>query len=449
MRGRVVVIGAGLAGLSAARELEDRGYETLVIEARDRVGGRVWTRREGFAARQHAEAGADLIESEQTAVRALARRFRLPLVPILRRGFGYYGPDRAGQLRRQSMSAGSAELQVPLNNLIRDYKLAEQRWDGVVARRLARLSVADWVRSMARPGKRRTARFLLERLRSFRGLFLADPEDLSLLALVDFFAADPFGGEGTMARIRGGNDRLATAIASSLAEPPRLGTIARRIRARRNGVLVTVERRGRLDRIHADFCIVAIPAPLVPDLKIEPALPEPQAAAYRTATMGPATKLLLQFDRRFWRRTPSLFGSNQPIGAVWDGNEEQHGRAGILSCLAGGRASEELQSILDRDGPVGVAASLDWLGRPSGLVHAMAVDWGRDPWARGGYLTFGPGWNPLYREALARPHGRILFAGEQTSLRWQGYMNGAVESGQRAAAEVAARLSLPDQPRSR
>ena len=434
----MVVVGGGLAGLAAARELEDRGHEALVFEARDRVGGRVWTRREGFAARQHAEAGADLIESEQAAVHAVARRFRLPVAPILRRGFGYYGPDRAGQLRRQSMSAGSAELQAPLNDLIRDYKLGEQRWDGRVARRLAKLSVAEWVRSIARPGHARTSRFLLERLRSFRGLFLADPEDLSLLALVDFFAADPFAGEGTMARIRGGNDRLATAMAASLAEPPRLGTIARRIRARRNAVVVTVESRAGLDQIDADFCIVAVPAPLVPDLTIDPALPELQAAAYRTVTMGPATKLLLQFDRRFWRRTPSLFGTNQPIGAVWDGNEEQHGRAGILTCLAGGRASQELQSLLDRDGPMGVAAHLDWLGRPSGLIHAIAVDWGQDPWTRGGYLTFGPGWNPLYREALARPHGRILFAGEHTSLRWQGYMNGAVESGQRAAAEVTA-----------
>jgi len=438
MRTRVVVIGAGFAGLAAARELEDRECDVVVIEARDRVGGRVWTRREGFASRQHAEAGADIIEPDQTAVRALARRFRLPLAPILRRGFGYYGPDRTGKIRRQSMVEGLQEIQAPLNDLIRDYKLGEQRWDGVVAQRLSAISVADWARSMADRRNAATARFVLERLRSFRGLFLADPEDLSLLALVDFFAADPFGGEGTMGRVRGGNDRIATALAASLATPPRLGTIARRIRTRKNGVDVTVEGRTGLDRIHADFCIVAVPAPLVKDLTIEPALPEPQAAAYRTVTMGEATKLLLQFKTRFWRRAPSLFGSNQPIGAVWDGNEQQTSSGAILSCLAGGNASGELQSILDRGGPVEVAASLDWLGRPSRLLHAIAVDWGREQWTRGGYVVFGPGWNPLYRDALARPHGRILFAGEHTSLRWQGYMNGAVESGQRAAAEVVA-----------
>src|SRR5689334_10111489 len=149
----VLVAGAGLAGLAAARELEDRGAVTTVIDTRDRVGGRVWTCRDGFAQAQHAEAGADLIESDQTAVLALARRFRLRLVPILGRDLGYYGPDRAGRLRRQSMSAGSEEIQAPLATLIRDYKLGEQRWDGAFARRFADMSVAAWIRSLARTGQ--------------------------------------------------------------------------------------------------------------------------------------------------------------------------------------------------------------------------------------------------------------------------------------------------------
>src|SRR5689334_1080273 len=95
----VVVAGAGLAGLSAARELEHRGASVTVIEARTRVGGRVWTLREPFAARQHAEAGADLIEGEQEHVRALARELGLHPVRILRRGFGFYGPDGRGRRR--------------------------------------------------------------------------------------------------------------------------------------------------------------------------------------------------------------------------------------------------------------------------------------------------------------------------------------------------------------
>ena len=168
-----------------------------------------------------------------------------------------------------------------------------------------------------------------------------------------------------------------------------------------------------------------------------------QWRAISTLAYGRATRLLLQFARRFWRPAtrPSAFGTDLPIGAVWDGNEEQRGRPGILSLLAGGRASGELQKILAEEGPDGVARRLAWLastGDPAPILTSQVVVWDDDPWVRGGYAVFDPSFDPALRQWLARPAGRILFAGEHTSERWQGYMNGAVESGLRAAAEVRA-----------
>src|SRR5262249_51584631 len=130
------------------------------------------------------------------------------------------------------------------------------------------------------------------------------------------------------------------------------------------------------------------------------------------------------------------FGSDQPTGAVWDGNEEQRGPAAILSFLAGGGASTSIQQILANEGAGGVAARMSWLGTPPAILASRTVTWEDGPWAKGGYAFFDPPFAPTGRDLLARPAGRILFAGEHTSLRWQGYMNGAVESGQRAAAEV-------------
>jgi monoamine oxidase len=131
------------------------------------------------------------------------------------------------------------------------------------------------------------------------------------------------------------------------------------------------------------------------------------------------------------------YGTDLPIGAVWDGNEEQKGKAGILCLMAGGSASAEARQLLARHGPPGLLQQLKWLGASKATVLAThAVTWEEDPWAVGGYAVFDPLYDPALREWLARPHGRILFAGEHTSLRWQGYMNGAVESGLRAAAEV-------------
>lgn len=108
----------------------------------------------------------------------------------------------------------------------------------------------------------------------------------------------------------------------------------------------------------------------------------------------------------------------------------------MLTCLAGGRASHELQDLLRRQGPAGAVHNLAWLGRPTRLLHSEVLSWESDPWSGGGYLAFAPGQDPNWREAFARPAGRIAFAGEHTSFKWQGYLNGAALSGQRAAAEI-------------
>ena len=156
----VVVAGAGLAGLAAARELEDRGLHVTVIEARSRVGGRVMTVRDGFAAGQHAEGGADLIESDQDAVCRMAKRLKLRLIPILKNGFGFYGTSRNGRPARQSAFGAFEKITRPLASLIRDYKLAERRWDGALAARWSRQSVADWLRVIEADYPQREREFL-------------------------------------------------------------------------------------------------------------------------------------------------------------------------------------------------------------------------------------------------------------------------------------------------
>ena len=135
---QVIVAGAGLAGLSAARELEARGATTTVIEARDRVGGRVWTIRDGFAGRQHAEAGADFIEDHQDQVRQLARDLGLAPIRILRDGFGFYGPDARGRRRIQATPGGFRAVGRLLHTEIADFKLAESTLGQRYCRRVLR-----------------------------------------------------------------------------------------------------------------------------------------------------------------------------------------------------------------------------------------------------------------------------------------------------------------------
>ena len=230
----VLVAGAGLAGLAAARVLNGRGVRTTVIDARDRVGGRVWTIREGFAGGQHAEGGADLIESDQAAVLALARELRLPLVPILKRGFGFYGTGTGGRRTMQNGMRRLGALFAPFAEAVQQYKLTEGRSQSPIVQALARESVAEYLtRTGATPAT-------IERMRSLRGFFLADPEDLSTLALVEFLATDGFGGDGGMFRIKGGNDQLATSMAAQLTDPVVRGTVLRKVTTTARGIRATV-----------------------------------------------------------------------------------------------------------------------------------------------------------------------------------------------------------------
>jgi monoamine oxidase len=436
----IVVAGAGLAGLTAARDLESRGAAVTIVEARNRVGGRVWTVREPFAARQYAEAGADLIEGEQEALRGLARELGLEPVRILRAGFGFYGVDRRGRRRVYSGPGAFEILPKLLRQEIRDFKMSEQRWDSAVAARLARTSVAEWLASARVPQHLRSA------ARAFRGFFLADPEDLSVLVLVEQFASSGPPGQGHIYRIPGGNDRLATAIARKLRGRVLMQAIVRRIAQTGTGVTVSIEDgKGERAELSAQYVVSTLPASTLRDVVFEPGLPPAQRAAISHLAYGSATRLLLQFDSRFWKKRgrPIAFGTDLPIGAVWDGNEQQQRSPGILSFLAGGQASGELQHVLRTEGDQGVVDRIRWLGDPARPIASKAVVWEDDPWARGGYAYFDPAFDPLWRDWLARPAGRVVFAGEHTSIRWQGYMNGAVETGRRAAAEIAA-LAVPE-----
>ena len=431
----VIVAGAGLAGLTAARALEARGAAVTVVEARNRVGGRVWTMRDQFAGRQHAEAGADLIEEEQEHVLALAKALGLTPVRILRDGFGFFGPDARGRRKVQSGPGAMAKVGKYIQPVLRDFKLAEGRWDSAIAASLGRRSIAQWLDDVKAPKALRAG------VRGFRGFFLADPEELSLLMLVEQFADAGPPGSSRIYRIPGGNDRLATTMAKRLRGALLLETIVRRVRRHDEKVTVAIEALGQPPtELTADYFVCALPASTARGVLFDPALPEAQHDAITHLKYGCATRLLLQFDRRFWKKKgrPVAFGTDAPTGAVWDANEHQPGRDGILSFLAGGHASVALQDILRVEGARGVIRRVEWLGKPAKLIAAQAVVWDHDPWARGGYAYFDPAFDPMWRAWLARPAGRIVFAGEHTSIKSQGFMNGAVESGLRAAAEISA-----------
>src|SRR5437867_13119425 len=288
----VLVAGAGLAGLAAAGDLLTRGADVTVVEARDRVGGRVWTVRDGFAEGQHAEAGGDMIDEGQDEIRTFAGELGLKLTRILRGGFGYVRRDGAGRARIMHGNAarGWSRLHEQLADLSRRYRLAEQRWDSPIAAELARRSAAQWLDDI------QADRDLRSMATAMRGFFVADPEELALIAFVDQFAADDHPGIGAMYRIDGGNDRLAAAIAAMLGPRVQLNTELVALSHRGREVRASLKQRRAVSQITCDYAVLTLPATILRRVPITPALPAQQHEAISRLRYGRATKTLLQFS---------------------------------------------------------------------------------------------------------------------------------------------------------
>ena len=430
---RVIVAGAGLAGLSAARALVRSGADVRVIEARDRIGGRAWTFRAAPIEPFHAELGGEFIDGGHRAIRKLCKDLDVTLVPVLERGFGTAIEQRGRTRVFAQQSTMWRALRDTLKPAVKTFGGADGAWSSTVAAALARTSLRDAL----------TAADAEPRLHAFatslRGLYLADPEDLSsLVAVEQLLDGDP--GKVQLHRIKGGVDRLTTALQKDAKLKIELEHVVRGVTQDARGVAVTIEdHHGKRHVARADYVIAAVPAPLLLEWTLAPQLPDAQRQAFASLSYGAATKAILRFSRRWWRAPgrPRAFGTNLAIGAVWESAEEQK-KASFITLLAGGRASDELRAILEQEGGTGISKRLRWLGGgPREAPQVQWVSWERDPWARGGYAYFSPSFDPALRDLLSRGAGRLLFAGAHTSRDFQGYMNGAVETGLRAANEIA------------
>jgi monoamine oxidase len=395
----VLVVGAGFAGLAAAARLAEAGVEVDVFEARDRVGGRVWS--VPFAGGV-VERGAEFILPGNETVTATADRLGLPLV---RKGTLYGGrePRGGGEITDEQVATAvrriASEPVSATAGTVRDALDALHLAPAVAEAIQARIEV-----SCAYPA-----------------------DDLDASALHETGAA--FGQFDTFS-VAGGNDRIAQEIAAGLGESVHLASPVRRVAWSGHEVRI---RAGSHVAV-AQAAVIAVPAAALGAISFDPPLPDATAAAMRDVRYGQAAKLFvavgspappsatLSVPERFW---------------CWTQLSADGAPAPFLSAFAG--TPDALEELSVRSGPERWLAALESL-RPDlelGPAQAMLSTWWDDPWARGAYSAASAS-SPIDTEALTRPVGPLVFAGEHTAGEWHAQMEGALRSGERAADQLLA-----------
>jgi monoamine oxidase len=445
---RVVVLGAGLAGLGAAYNLMRRGYDVTVLEAQERPGGRVQTVRDGFQRGGHAELGAIRIFDSHEYTLRYVREFGLDLTPYDSgtRAFHMQGrrflPPPAGE--PWPLVGFAAGEQPDPAARFGDYlgsgfaKLGDvfdPGWPGAFpsARELDRTTMAGHMASQGASG-------------TWRDWFFAQEGRIARANAAAGFAVESLTTGHMIGSIRGGNDRLPAAMAAALGRRVRYRSEVVRIAQDRHGVTVGYRDRTGLHQLRADRCVCALPFAPLRRVSIDTPFSDAKMAAIHGLRYMPAARCYFQTRTRFWEHDPlgalgglNLVGTDTMAGRVWNTSSQQSDPTlgmvhaymfdtEALEFTSHGHRRERAMRRLFRTLLPGIR------GQIVGVAHKA---WHEDRWAGGGWGWTQPGELSWMLPAMRRPEGRVHFAGEHTSL-WIAWMNGALESAERVVEEILA-----------
>ncbi len=447
--GRVLVLGAGLSGLAAAWELEAAGHDVTVLEARTHPGGRVSTLRQPFAGDLYAEAGAVAFSEAYTQANRFIDELGLEradwAVPDLRPLYHLHGerftaggeepPDWPYDLTAEERELGPVGILQRYAIEPLPPEIAEpNRWNEPPLADLDRMTLGEFMR---RHGASQAAIQLVADTQFF-GPRVDNISALSA-AVAEFglfFAGAPFV-------LQGGNDQLPTAMAERLSRAIQYGVEVTEVHHSRSGVEVRARRGDRTERFRGGRVVCTLPAPVLQGVRFDPTLPASARYALRRMPFIDTTNAYVQVSRAFWHEegVTGSASTDLPIDEVTRAPTSDaagpHERAILKSAVRGPAATR----FGARSDEAVIARTLQHLDE----VHPGIYDvqeggtvksWGRDPYALGCASWPGPGDVTWLLGSLQRPHGRVHFAGEHTSVL-RSTMEGALRSGIRAAGEVA------------
>lgn len=447
----VVIIGAGTAGLLCAYRLQQQGISARLFEASSRAGGRMFSLRNFFPDNQLTELGGEYIDSEHKTMRRLVDELGLKLNDL-------GGENPGGEHtyffnnERLTVDANFIDQFRPVAKAVgADLKLIKVRgeisYDIPHAREIDRLSIPEWFE------KRRISGLPTGVLRAAYvgeyGLEIDQQSALNLLMTMgDETPPDEFrifGPSDERFHIAEGNDSVPTRLAERLKQPVEFGTRLEAIKSDGSGFTLALRTDNAATEAKADIVVLALPFTILRQLDVRVKLPEAKRKAIQELGYGTNAKLIAGFSRRVWEESHSTgyTFTDLEFQCCWETSRGQPGSHAILTNFAGGNFGLHLNEGELQDRAAGFASQVERIypGAVGAFTKkAIRQHWPSSPFALGSYTCFKPGQYTTLADSVATPVGNLFFAGEHTSSEFNGYMEGAAESGERAAKEILARI---------
>ncbi|MEP7045950.1 MAG: NAD(P)/FAD-dependent oxidoreductase [Ilumatobacteraceae bacterium] len=433
---KVVIVGAGLAGLTASQLLSHHGHDVTLVEAGSRLGGRARTVRSPFVDGQYVESGAEWIDTHHHRMRALLDRHKMQL-----QGEGQQWTTIRRWLHRDGRLQSPADLgrQVyaeleAFEQIVNSAALAVD--DPARPDRCAsagELDVISLATVAERAGLGELAR--LFRRRDSQGEFAAEPSEVSLLFVAQQRAVSARGGAGEILRshrVVDGLDTLVQRMAAVVAGTISTDESLLAVQHDEHSVRVTTSRR----TLTADHLVLACSLVPLRRVQFDPPLPALLRRAVDELGYGTVTKTAVQFARREW---PAGYATTEGVSQrIYEPTVDQRGTSGVLMSYAGGDGGRDLAAKTEEQRLASIEADMRDVHAISGpALGGFSRAWSAEARYGGSYAVYRPGQITEFWNVLRQPCGRIRLAGEHVAT-WTGYLEGAVESGERVANEILA-----------
>ena len=441
---RIMVVGAGLAGLACAYELDQAGYNVILIEARSRPGGRVRTYRDPFADNLYAEMGAEYVDSTDNLVKQYCKVFGLEVLPAKQYDGVYV---RGNRLSMNGLKSGTDSL--PFEGTLKGKLFGQevqyiQKWIDLVKQKgetshevlaLDKMSIEEMLKKGGAP------KDIID-LYTYTNATESTtvPSKMSALYMVLANARTSAFSEDTVeGRIFGGNDKLPKAFAKKLGSKIKYSRALKRLVFDSKGATATVTENKKSESINAIKCVLAIPASILRTINIEPGFSSNKTYCIQKQDYGHVMKIAMQYRKRFWDGKNSIgqrVFTDTPLRRIYHFSIDQPGPRGILLTFTSGEDAKKL-GRLNEEKRMKIAQNTCkniWPEAPQYWENGVTKYWNEDPWVKASYSIAGIG-QKGFKDILAKPEGPIFFAGEHTAI-YRASMNGAIESGLRVTEEL-------------